>query len=41
MHETFLADAEMCERLTLEGWRRRGVLRRAGEIVAAFLQEQI
>ena len=41
MHETFLADAEMCERLTLEGWRRRGVLRRGGEIVAAFLQEQI
>ena len=41
MHETFLADAEVSERLTLEGWRRRGVLRRGGEIVAAFLQEQI
>ena len=41
MHETFLADAKVCERLTLERWAGRGVIRRAGEIVAAFLQEQI
>ncbi len=41
MHETFLADLEGCDRVTLDGWRRRGVVRRAGEFVAAFLQEQI
>jgi cardiolipin synthase len=41
MHETFLADVEGCDTLTLEGWQRRGILRRGGEIVAAFLQEQI
>ncbi|MEP6593983.1 MAG: cardiolipin synthase B, partial [Acidobacteriota bacterium] len=41
MHETFLADVAGCDRVTLEGWRRRGLGLRAGEIVAAFLQEQI
>jgi cardiolipin synthase len=41
MHETFLADLEACDRVTLEGWQRRGILRRAGELVAAVLQEQI
>ncbi len=41
MHETFLADLSCCERVTLEGWRRRGIVRQAGEVVAAVLQEQI
>jgi cardiolipin synthase len=41
MHSTFLEDVEGCERLTLDGWQRRGILRRAGEVIAAFLQEQI
>jgi cardiolipin synthase len=40
MHETFLADLEGCDRVTLEGWRSRGIVRRAGELIAAFLQEQ-
>jgi cardiolipin synthase A/B len=40
MHETFLADMEACEPLTLAGWERRGISLRMGEIVAAFLQEQ-
>jgi cardiolipin synthase len=41
MHETFLADLEGCEDVTLAAWQRRGVLRKAGELIAAFLQEQI
>ncbi len=41
MHDTFLADLTGCDRVTLEGWRRRGLIRRGEEVVAAFLQEQI
>ena len=41
MHETFLADLAGCERMTLDGWQRRGAGRRVGEVIAAFLQEQI
>jgi cardiolipin synthase A/B len=40
MHDTFLADLEGCDRVTLKGWRRRGIVRRAAELIAAFLQEQ-
>ncbi len=40
MHETFLADLAGCDRVTLEGWQRRGALRRVEEFVAASLQEQ-
>ncbi len=40
MHDTFLADLKSCDRVTLEGWRRRGVVRKTGEVIAAFLQEQ-
>ncbi len=41
MHGTFLADLKGCDRVTLDGWQRRGVVRKAGEVLAAFLQEQI
>jgi cardiolipin synthase len=41
MHETFLADLEGCDPVDLDGWRRRGIVRRAGEFIAASLQEQI
>ncbi len=41
MHETFLADLEGCEPLTYATWRRRGVIARAGEVIASVLQEQI
>jgi cardiolipin synthase len=41
MHESFLADLSGCKALTLRAWRRRGIVARAGELLAAFLQEQI
>jgi cardiolipin synthase A/B len=41
LHETFLADLAGCDRVTLEGWRGRGIVRRVEEFLAAFLQEQI
>ncbi|MEP6914311.1 MAG: phospholipase D-like domain-containing protein [Acidobacteriota bacterium] len=40
LEELFLADVAGCDRLTLEGWRRRGIVERAGGVIAAFLQEQ-
>ena len=40
LHATFLQDLEGCERLTWDGWRRRGLWARAQEFIAAFLQEQ-
>jgi len=36
----FEDDATECARVTLEGWRRRGVLARTREFVASFLEEQ-
>ena len=41
LHDVFLDDLGGCERVTLERWRRRGLLARAQEFVAAFLQEQV
>jgi cardiolipin synthase len=40
LHATFVDDLNGCERLTLEGWRARGLWSRAQELVAAILQEQ-
>jgi cardiolipin synthase len=39
--DIFEADATQCERITLESWRRRGWWRKAQELVAAMLQEQV
>jgi len=41
LHGMFEKDAAGCERLDLETWRRRGLWRRAQEVVAAFFEEQI
>ncbi|HEX7085282.1 MAG TPA: phospholipase D-like domain-containing protein [Vicinamibacterales bacterium] len=39
--DTFHADLDGCDRLTLEAWRRRGVGNRAKELVASLMQDQI
>ncbi len=39
--DTFHADLDGCERLTLETWRRRGAVNRAKELVASLMQDQI
>jgi cardiolipin synthase len=41
LHRMFEADMAGCREVTRDAWRRRGGLARAGEIVAAFLEEQI
>ena len=41
LQATFEEDMKGCARVTLDAWRRRGALRRTGEILAAFLEEQI
>ncbi|HEX5473508.1 MAG TPA: phospholipase D-like domain-containing protein [Vicinamibacterales bacterium] len=41
LHDTFEQDIESCQRVTLEAWNRRGVVRRASGIAASFLQDQI
>jgi cardiolipin synthase len=40
LNETFVSDISGCERVELRAWERRGMLRRAQEILAAFLEEQ-
>jgi cardiolipin synthase len=41
LHDMFERDVSGCERLTLAQWKKRGLWRRAQEVVAAFLEEQI
>jgi cardiolipin synthase len=36
----FEDDLKSCQRVTLEAWRRRGLHRRAAEVVASFLKDQ-
>jgi cardiolipin synthase len=40
LQESFLADLAGCDRVDFGEWRRRGILERAGGVIAAFLQEQ-
>ena len=40
LHEIFLDDLQACEPMTLEKWRRRGLVARSQEFIASFLQEQ-
>ena len=40
LHDLFMDDLKGCEEVRLERWRRRGILARAQEVLAAFLQEQ-
>jgi cardiolipin synthase len=39
-HAIFFEDLKFCERITFEGWKRRGLNARAQEVLASFLQEQ-
>ena len=41
LHEMFEQDVAGCDRLDLATWQRRGLWRRAQEVVAAFFEEQI
>jgi cardiolipin synthase len=41
LHQTFLDDAAVCDEVTLQSWRRRGLVERAGEFVAYWLQDQV
>jgi cardiolipin synthase len=39
--EIFEADTKQCVRVRLESWRQRGLFRKAQELIAAMLQEQV
>jgi cardiolipin synthase A/B len=41
LHDMFDRDAQSCDRVDLETWKRRGLWRRAKEVFAAFGEEQI
>ncbi len=41
LERTFLDDLGGCDRVTLKAWKHRGVTERAGEWVAALLQDQV
>ena len=40
LHAIFEADVPGCDRIELESWQRRGVVRKSMEIVASFFEEQ-
>ena len=40
LHDIFLEDARVCDRVTREAWRRRGLTQRTLEVLASFLEEQ-
>ena len=41
MNAVFEADMDGCAEVTYEAWKRRGWVQRAGEVLAAFVEEQI
>jgi cardiolipin synthase A/B len=41
VHEMFEADIGGCVEVRYDRWKRRGVFQRAGEVLAAFVEEQI
>lgn len=41
LHDVFLHDVAGCDRVTMDGWRRRGSVTKALELVASFAQDQI
>jgi cardiolipin synthase len=41
LHETFLADARECRRVSLEAWQRRGAWRKTVELAASFFRDQV
>jgi cardiolipin synthase len=40
LHDIFLEDARVCDRVTLEAWERRGIGHRLLEVAASILEEQ-
>ena len=40
LNRTFEADMDGCVEVTYAMWKRRGIVRRAGEVLASFLEEQ-
>ena len=40
LNRTFEADMGGCTEVTYEMWKRRGIVMRAGEVLASFLEEQ-
>jgi len=40
LHQTFLADVDGCDAITIDGWRRRGLWPRLQETAASVMQEQ-
>jgi cardiolipin synthase len=41
LHETFLADARSCERISLDAWNRRGAWSRSLELAASLFRDQV
>jgi cardiolipin synthase len=41
MREIFEADLARCDRVRLDAWRRRGLVARAGELIAALFRDQV
>jgi cardiolipin synthase len=41
MREMFEADLQGCAEVKYETWKRRGLVERGGEVLAALLEEQI
>lgn len=41
MMESFAEDLATCDRVTLAGWRRRGLVQRGGEVVASLFRNQV
>jgi len=41
LQQVFLKDARVCDRVDLATWRRRGVLAKGQEFIAAFLEDQV
>jgi cardiolipin synthase len=41
LRQMFLDDLGGCERVTIEGWRKRGMWARSQELLASLLQEQV
>lgn len=39
--ETFERDLTVCDRVTLEGWRRRPLWHKTTEAIASFVQDQV
>lgn len=41
LQRIFEEDRERCARVTIEGWRRRGILQRTQELIASLIEDQV